>query len=57
MKMKKYLLNDFFDISTTKSVDKNKIKDENDKFWLELSSEDNIPSKIIIEKGEWHCDL
>lgn len=33
------------------------IKDKNDKFWLELSSEDNIPSKIIIEKGEWHCDL
>lgn len=33
------------------------VKDENDKFWLELSSEDNIPSKIIIEKGEWHCDL
>lgn len=35
----------------------NVIKDENDKFWLELSSEDNIPSKIIIEKGRWHCDL
>lgn len=33
------------------------VKDENDKFWLELSSEDNIPSKIIIKKGEWHCDL
>lgn len=33
------------------------VKDENDKFWLELSSEDNIPPKIIIEKGEWHCDL
>lgn len=33
------------------------VKDENDKFWLELSSEDNIPSKIIIEKGEWYCDL
>lgn len=35
----------------------NVIKDKNDKFWLELSSEDNIPSKIIIEKGEWYCDL
>lgn len=35
----------------------NVVKDENDKFWLELSSEDNIPSKIIIKKGEWHCDL
>lgn len=35
----------------------NVIKDKNDKFWLELSSEDNILSKIIIEKGEWHCDL
>ena len=35
----------------------NVIKDKNDKFWLELSSEDNIPSKIIIEKGRWHCDL
>lgn len=33
------------------------VKDENDKFWLELSSENNIPSKIIIEKGRWHCDL
>lgn len=33
------------------------VKDENDKFWLELSSEDNILSKIIIEKGEWHYDL
>ena len=33
------------------------VKDENDKFWLELSSEDNIPPKIIIEKGRWHCDL
>ena len=33
------------------------VKDENDTFWLELSSEDSIPSKIIIEKGEWHCDL
>ena len=33
------------------------VKDENDEFWLELSSEDSIPSKIIIEKGEWHCDL
>lgn len=33
------------------------VKDENDKFWLELSSEDNIPSKFIIEKGRWHCDL
>lgn len=32
------------------------VKDKN-KFWLELSSENNIPSKIIIEKGEWHCDL
>lgn len=35
----------------------NVIKDKNDKFWLELSSEDNIPSKFIIEKGRWHCDL
>lgn len=35
----------------------NVIKDKNDKFWLELSSEDNISSKIIIEKGEWYCDL
>lgn len=34
----------------------NVIKDEN-KFWLELSSEDNIPPKIIIEKGRWYCDL
>lgn len=33
------------------------VKDENDKFWLELSSEDNIPLKFIIEKGRWHCDL
>lgn len=33
------------------------VKDENNKFWLELSSEDNIPPKIIIKKGEWHCDL
>lgn len=33
------------------------IKDENDKFWLELLSEDNIPSKIIIEKGRWYCDV
>lgn len=33
------------------------IKDKNDKFWLELSSEDNIPSKIIIKKGRWYCDL
>lgn len=33
------------------------VKDENNKFWLELSSEDNIPSKIIIKKGEWYCDL
>lgn len=33
------------------------VKDENNKFWLELSSEDNIPPKIIIEKGRWHCDL
>ena len=33
------------------------VKDENDKFWLELSSEDNISSKFIIEKGRWHCDL
>lgn len=32
------------------------VKDKN-KFWLELSSENNILSKIIIEKGEWHCDL
>lgn len=29
MKMKEYLLNDFFDISTTKSVDKNKIEFKN----------------------------
>lgn len=29
MKMKKYLLSDFFDISTTKSVDKNKIEFKN----------------------------
>lgn len=35
----------------------NVIKDKNDKFWLELSSEDNIPSKIIIEKGRWYCDV
>lgn len=35
----------------------NVIKNENDKFWLELSSEDNIPSKIIIEKGKWYCDV
>lgn len=35
----------------------NVIKDKNDKFWLELSSEDNIPSKIIIEKGRWYCNL
>lgn len=35
----------------------NVIKDKNDKFWLELSGKDNIPSKIIIEKGEWYCDL
>lgn len=35
----------------------NVIKDENDKFWLELSSENNIPLKIIIEKGRWYCDL
>lgn len=33
------------------------VKDENDKFWLELSSEDNIPPKIIIEKGRWYCDV
>lgn len=33
------------------------IKDKNDKFWLELSSEDDIPSKIIVEKGRWYCDL
>lgn len=35
----------------------NVIKDKNDKFWLELSSEDNILSKIIIEKGRWYCDV
>lgn len=33
------------------------VKDENDKFWLELSSKNNIPSKIIIEKGRWYCDF
>lgn len=33
------------------------VKDKNDKFWLELSSEDNIPPKIIIEKGRWYCDV
>lgn len=33
------------------------VKDENDKFWLELSSENSISSKIIIEKGEWRCDV
>lgn len=33
------------------------VKDENDKFWLELSSEDNILSKILIEKGRWYCDM
>ena len=33
------------------------VKDEDGSFWLELSSEDSISSKIIIEKGEWRCDV